>query len=69
MLDEPDLRVELRVGGDDDEVIDGVEAEADGVELTVLAKRERETQSVPVSSSVGGPWRAPGRGLTTMGSK
>jgi hypothetical protein len=44
--DEPRLGVELGVGGDDDQVIDGVEAEADGVELTFVAKREGEAQAL-----------------------
>jgi hypothetical protein len=44
VLDEPDLSVELRVVGHDDEVVYGVEAEADGVELSGGRGLEGESQ-------------------------
>jgi hypothetical protein len=43
VLDESNLRVKLRVRGDDDEVVYGVKAEADGVELSLLWRLEGES--------------------------
>src|SRR5207253_11131682 len=43
--DEPRLRIELRVGRDDDEVVNGVEAESHGVELSGGRGLDAEPQS------------------------
>src|SRR5438270_433671 len=42
-VEESRLGVERRVGGDDDEVVYGVEAEADGVELSLSRRLEGES--------------------------
>jgi hypothetical protein len=65
VLDESDLRVELRVLGDDDEVVYGVEAEADGVELSGGRGLEGESQACSSDSDykhkAGGGLNAPNR--------
>jgi len=45
VLDEPNLGIELRVVGYDDEVVYGVKAEADGVELSGGWGLEGESQA------------------------
>ena len=45
VFDESNLRVELRVGGNDDEMVNGVEAESHGVELSGGRGLEGESQA------------------------